>query len=124
MHAGHLYILYEAKKQGDVLIVALNSDDSIKKYKGNQRPIINLLHRMTMMAAIEAVDFVTYFDETEPSEILKKIRPDVHVNGTEYGLDCVESKVVKELGASLYLVERIPSLSTSEIIKKIKSLCD
>lgn len=124
MHAGHLYILYEAKKQGDVLVVALNSDDSIKKYKSIQRPIISLSDRMKMMAAIEVVDFVTYFHETEPSEILRKIRPDVHVNGAEYGLDCIESKTIKELGAALHLVERLPALSTSEIIKKIKSLCD
>lgn len=124
LHAGHLFIIYSAKNQGDILIVALNSDESIKQYKGSSRPIIPLKYRMEMMAAIEAVDFVTFFHETTPIEILKKIHPDIHVNGVEYGKECVEAKIVRELGAELYLVDRIPSLSTSSIITKIKELCD
>lgn len=124
MHAGHLYMLYEAKKKGDILIVALNSDKSIKQYKNSNRPIIPLEFRLLMMAAIEVVDYVTFFDETVPMEILKKIHPDIHVNGAEYGKECVESDLLKDLGSDLYLVDRIPSLSTSEIINKIKALCD
>ncbi len=124
MHAGHLFMLFEAKKQGDILIVALNTDDSIKKYKSVQRPIIPLEYRMEMMAAISAVDYVTYFDETDPIRILEKIQPDVHVNGAEYGADCIEASTVKALGAKLHLVERIPSLSTTAIINKIRKLCD
>src|SRR5262245_48932208 len=63
MHAGHLYIISEAKHQGDVLLVALNSDSSIQRYKGSMRPIIPLKERLEMMAALEFVDFVTWFDE-------------------------------------------------------------
>lgn len=124
LHAGHLEIIFEAKKQGDVLVVALNTDESIQTYKSKERPIVSLNYRLQMMAAIQAVDFVTYFSETTPIEILKKIHPDVHVNGAEYGKDCIESRTVLDLGARLHLVDRIPSLSTSAIVKKIKSLCD
>ncbi|NBO24439.1 MAG: D-glycero-beta-D-manno-heptose 1-phosphate adenylyltransferase [Chlamydiae bacterium] len=124
LHAGHLYMIEEAKKQGDILILALNSDDSIKRYKSPLRPIISLNDRMQMIAALEKVDYVTFFDEIDPREVLKKIEPDVHVNGLEYGQDCIEAQTVKELGGTLYLVPRIEGLSTSSIIKKIKSLCD
>ncbi|MBI5272997.1 MAG: adenylyltransferase/cytidyltransferase family protein [Chlamydiia bacterium] len=122
LHAGHLYILHEARKQGDVLIVALNSDDSIRKYKSPDRPIIALPYRLEMMAALECVDFVTWFEEADPCTILQKIRPDVHVNGAEYGDNCVEAECVKACGGRLHLVQRIPSLSTSNIVSKIKSL--
>ena len=124
LHAGHLQIIFEAKEQADVLVIALNSDPSIQKYKSPLRPIIPLAYRMEMVAALEPVTYVTWFDETDPREILKKIKPDVHVNGAEYGAECVEAEVVREIGARLYLVDRVPSLSTSQIIEKIKKVCD
>jgi D-glycero-beta-D-manno-heptose 1-phosphate adenylyltransferase len=124
LHAGHLYILFEAKKQADILIVAVNSDASIKKYKSENRPIIDLENRMKMLASLEWVDFVTSFDETDPIKILKIIKPHIHVNGAEYGENCIEKQAVIEGGGKLYLVDRIPGLATSEIIKKIKGLCD
>lgn len=119
LHAGHLYIISEAKLQADKLIVALNSDASIREYKGADRPIVSLNYRLSMMAALEFVDFVTWFEETTPCALIEKIRPDVHVNGIEYGSECIEAKTVKSVGARLHLVDRIPSLATSEIIKKI-----
>lgn len=124
LHAGHLEMVKQAKQQGDILVVALNTDESIRRYKSAQRPIVPLLYRMELMAALEGVDLVTYFSELNPIEILKLIRPDVHVNGAEYGADCVEAPILKELNARLHLVERIPGLATSAIITKIKSLCD
>lgn len=120
LHAGHLFIVNEASKQADILIVALNSDTSIQQYKGLNRPIIPLSHRLQMMAALEFVHFVTWFDETDPRSLLAKIKPDVHVNGAEYGVDCIEAKTVQKGGGRLHLVERIPSLATSIIIEKIK----
>lgn len=122
LHAGHLHILFEASKQADVLIVALNSDASIQQYKSPDRPIISLKYRLELLSAISFVDFVTWFDETDPRELLKKIGPDVHVNGAEYGQFCIEADVVKEHGGKLYLVDRIPGLATSEIIDKIQNL--
>lgn len=122
MHAGHLHILSEAVSLGDILIVALNSDNSIKQYKSPHRPIISLNHRLEMMAAIVFIDFVTWFDEPDPRNILKVIRPNVHVNGAEYGENCIESQIVKEGGGSIYLVNRIGDFSTSTIISRIGSL--
>ena len=122
LHAGHLYILYEAAKQGDSLIVALNTDRSIQSYKSLHRPIVPLLFRLEMMAAIECVDYVTWFDELDPCVLLSQIKPDVHVNGVEYKENCIEEDVVKKNGGHLHFVDRIASFSTSDLIKKIKGL--
>ena len=121
LHAGHLHIFRQARSQGDMLVVALNSDLSIKLYKGADRPVIPLKYRLEMVAALEMVDFVTWFDEANPVMLLEKICPDVHVNGAEYGDNCVEAKTVLKNGGRLHLVERIDGLSTSQIIDKIKA---
>lgn len=122
MHAGHLQIIYEASLVADVLIVALNTDQSIQAYKSTSRPIIPLAYRMQMMCALELVDFVTWFDETDPREILARIKPDVHVNGAEYGENCIEAETVRMHGGRMHLVALVPGLSTSQIINKIASL--
>lgn len=119
LHSGHLHMLYEASLQADVLIVALNSDTSIKKYKSAKRPIVTLEHRLQMMSALAFVTYVTYFEETDPIELLKKIRPDVHVNGSEYGENCIEAETVKKGGGRLHIVTLVPGLSTTQIIQKI-----
>ncbi len=119
LHAGHLHILKEAKEQGDVLIVGLNSDASIKKYKSPSRPFIPLQYRMEMMAAIRYVDYVTWFEETTPFHFIETVHPQVHVNGSEYGAHCIEAPLVKEIGARLHIVELVPGLSTSQIVEKI-----
>ncbi len=119
LHAGHLHMLYEASLQGDLLLVALNTDNSIKQYKSSKRPIIALEERMQMMTALSFVDYVTSFEETDPCALLSVIQPDVHVNGSEYGLECIEAKTVREGGGRLHIVELIPGLSTSQIVKKI-----
>ena len=123
LHAGHLSIIYAASKQADVLIVALNSDSSIKKYKSPLRPIISLEYRLQMMAALAFVDYVTSFEEVTPIDILTKIKPNVHVNGSEYGENCIEADTVKMYGGRIYIAELIPGLSTSNILKKISEIC-
>lgn len=123
MHAGHLEMIHQASLQGDVLIVALNTDRSIQAYKSPLRPIIPLEYRLQMMAALERVDYVTWFDETDPRELLKKIQPHVHVNGAEYGENCIEAETVLSCGGRIHIVQLVPGLSTSAIIKKIQSLC-
>ena len=123
MHAGHLQILYQASLQGDLLIVALNTDRSIQAYKSPERPIIPLEYRLQMMAALEMVDYVTWFDETDPREVLKKIQPHVHVNGAEYGENCIEAETVRSHGGRIHIVGLVPGLSTSQIMQKIKGLC-
>jgi D-glycero-beta-D-manno-heptose 1-phosphate adenylyltransferase len=122
MHAGHLQIVYAASQAADVLIVALNTDQSIKKYKNSLRPIIPLEYRQQMMAALAFVDYVTWFEETDPCEILNIIKPDVHVNGSEYGENCIEADTVKRNGGRLHIVPLVPGLSTSLILNKINEL--
>lgn len=122
LHAGHLFIIYEASRIADRLLVALNSDSSIQRYKSLQRPIISLSYRLEMVAALEFVDYVTWFEEADPCALLMKVKPDVHVNGAEYGENCIEAKIVKENGGKLHLVERIASLSTTAILEKIHEI--
>lgn len=124
LHAGHLQIIYEASRQGDILIVALNTDSSIQKYKSPKRPIVPFVSRARVMAALGVVDFVTSFDETDPRALLEKIRPHVHVNGAEYGAECIEAETVKRHGGTVYIVPLVPGLSTSNLIEKIKQTCD
>jgi rfaE bifunctional protein nucleotidyltransferase chain/domain len=123
MHAGHLEMIYQAALQGDVLVLALNSDASIKAYKSPLRPIIPLEYRLKMMSALWMVDFITWFEETDPRDLLGKIKPDVHVNGAEYGENCIEAEVVKQGGGRLHIVSLVPGLSTTQIIEKIKTVC-
>ena len=123
LHAGHLEMIYQASLQGDVLIMGLNTDRSIQAYKSPLRPIIPLQYRLQMIAALHMVDYVSWFDETHPIEWLKVIQPHVHVNGAEYGAQCIEADTVLEYGGRVHIVELVPGLSTSEIIKKIVSLC-
>jgi rfaE bifunctional protein nucleotidyltransferase chain/domain len=123
MHAGHLEMIYQASRQADVLILALNTDRSVQQYKNPLRPIIPLEFRLRMMAALEMVDFVTWFNESDPRQILSCIKPDVHVNGAEYGEDCIEAEVVRSHGGIVHIVSLVPGLSTSQIIKKIVETC-
>jgi D-glycero-beta-D-manno-heptose 1-phosphate adenylyltransferase len=120
LHAGHMYMIYEAAKVADLLIVALNSDTSIQAYKSPKRPIIPLDLRLEMLAAIRFVDYLTWFEETDPRALLEKIKPDIHVNGIEYREGCIEEETVKKNGGRLHFVDRIAGLATSEIIKKIE----
>ena len=123
LHAGHLEIIYQASLQADVLIVALNTDCSIQQYKSPKRPIIALEYRLQMIAALERVDYVTWFDELDPRSILSEICPDVHVNGAEYGERCIEKQVVESGGGRVHIVSLVPGLSTSQIIQKIVNTC-
>ncbi len=122
LHAGHLHILREAKKRCDVLIVLLNSDESIQRYKSLDRPIIPLKYRLELMASIGCVDYVSSFGEDDPRKILTLIKPDVHINGAEYGSSCIEAETVGKYGGHIHLVNRIEGLSTTQIIDKIKKL--
>jgi rfaE bifunctional protein nucleotidyltransferase chain/domain len=122
LHAGHLEMIYEAKCQADVLIIALNTDLSIQQYKSPLRPIISLEYRLRMVSALEMVDYVTWFDETDPRALLLRIKPDVHVNGAEYGENCLEAEVVRSQGGRVHIVSLVPGLSTTAVIQKIVSI--
>ncbi len=120
LHAGHLHILYEAAQTADVLLVAVNSDASVRGYKGASRPFIPLAERMQLLSAIAYIDYVTWFEELDPCAFLRSVRPHVHVNGMEYGTNCIEAPVLQEIGAKLHLVDRIPGLATTALVEKIR----
>jgi len=123
LHAGHLKIIRQAKNQGDRLIIGLNSDNSVKSNKGEERPIINEKARAEMLDAIRFIDYIVILDAKDISiPLIKLIKPHVHVNGSEYGENCIEADTLKSVGGRLYVVEKEQGLSTSDIIKKIKSL--
>lgn len=119
LHAGHLQIIFEASQLGNILIVALNSDRSIQQYKSPKRPIIPLEYRLQMIAALGFVSYVTWFEETDPRQLLTLIQPHVHVNGADYGENCIEAETVRAYGGILHLLSLVPGLSTSTIINKI-----
>lgn len=126
LHPGHLYMLYEASKQADYLIVGLNTDLSIQNYKSKKRPLIPLKYRIEHLCALECVSYVTWFDETDSLEFIKKVKPDVHANGEEYGTSCIEAPLLKKIHTRLHLIPRAPGtyFATSSLIEKIHTLCD
>lgn len=114
LHAGHIRTLEEAKKKGDKLVVAINSDASVKRLKGESRPRNNLFDRMEVLKSLSCVDFVAFFDEDTPLNAIKECRPDVLVKGSDY-----RDKVVvgEEVVPEVHLVELVPGISTTEILK-------
>ncbi len=122
LHTGHVRCLREARGQGDVLIVPLNSDASIQSYKGKTRPIVSESDRAEMLAALECVDYVVLFDDIVPMGIISEIRPDVHCNGADWGPCCIEKEEVEKGGGRIHILEWAPGRSTSELLKRIRSL--
>ncbi|MFC1769012.1 adenylyltransferase/cytidyltransferase family protein [Nanoarchaeota archaeon] len=120
LHVGHIKYLREAKAQGDVLIVFLNSDSSIKSYKSEDRPLNNENDRAEVLSALSIVDYVVVFNEDNPVELLKEIHVDVYCNGEEYGENCVEAETVKSNGGKIHLIKRFGDYSTTAIIEKSK----
>ena len=122
-HYGHLKTLRFAKKQGDVLIIALNSDASVKKYKSEKRPIIPEQERTEILAAIEYVDYLVLFDEKTPVSLLERIKPDVHVKGSEYKDNIPERETVEKHGGMVVFIDRHKDdVSTTKIAEKILSI--
>jgi len=117
LHKGHEKIIKEAKAQGDVLIIGLNSDSSVKQNKGPDRPINKEQERAKMLANFKEVDYITIFNETTPIKLLEMIKPNIHVNGEEYGENCIEAETVKKHGGRIHIVKLIKGLSTTNIIK-------
>lgn len=122
LHPGHLEMIYQASLQGDILFLLLNTDASIQSYKHPERPINPLQVRLQNIAALEMVDYVSWFEEVNPIAILEKIKPHVHVNGSEYGSNCIEAETVKKHGGIIHIVPLIPGYSSSDLIKKIRQL--
>lgn len=121
IHKGHIELLKKAKAEGDFLVVGLNSDDSIKRLKGETRPIQTEEVRSTVLASIKYVDAVIVFNEDTPLELIKTIEPDVLVKGSDYSVhEIVGAKEVIESGGKVVTVELLEGCSTSSIVEKIK----
>lgn len=121
LHRGHITYLAQAKTFGDILIIGLNADESVRRLKGPDRPIHSLTERLFLAASLSFVDFVTYFSEQNPIEIIKKIKPHVHVKGGDYQADSLpETPIVKELGGEVKIISFVDGYSSSRIIEKIR----
>lgn len=121
IHAGHVGYLDEARKQGDRLIVALNSDASVHRLKGQGRPINSVDRRMAVLAGLESVDWVVSFDDDTPERLLRRIQPDVLVKGGDYGIDqIVGSGIVKASGGSVKVLRFFENCSTTSIVNRIR----
>lgn len=124
LHVGHLRYLQAARAQGDVLIVAINDDESVAALKGPGRPIVAAAERAELLAALAPVDFVTVFSGDSPAPLLDRLRPDVHCKGTDYGTPerVPEFATVQAYGGRTALVGDAKDHATSDIISRVKAL--
>ena len=121
LHAGHLSLLHDAAQLGDVLVLAINSDDSVRRLKGPDRPIVTATERAALLAALSCVDAVTVFDEDTPLETLRAVRPHVLVKGKDYGIDKVVGRELVEAdGGRVALVPLLSEKSTSALVERIR----
>ena len=120
IHRGHVEYLEQARNIGDVLIVGLNSDESVRRLKGNNRPINSEEDRSVVLSSLRSVDYVTIFDEDTPYELIKLLQPGILVKGGDYQLnEIVGADIVLTKGGKVVAVPLIEGKSTSELIKRI-----
>ncbi len=120
LHIGHIRYLKQAKKLGDVLIIALNSDSSTKKIKGPKRPLNNEKDRAEALAALECVDYIAIFNEENPIKTLEKIKANIHVKGGDYKMDqIIEKSIVEKNKGKVVLIPEVKGYSTTDLINRI-----
>ena len=122
VHRGHIHLLRQAKTLGDILIVALNSDVSVKTIKGPERPIMPEADRIELIAALEMVDYVVVYDEPDPYRVIAAIQPNVLVKGGDWSADkIVGADVVEQNGGRVEVIPYLPGFSTTQIIERIRN---
>jgi len=122
LHPGHVHVLRQAKSLGDLLLVAVNTDRSVKSIKGSSRPVIHDTDRAQLIAALEMVDYVTLFDDPEPTQLITALKPDVLVKGGDWRSDeIVGSQIVEQYGGKVAVIPYLKGFSTSGIIERIRS---
>ena len=120
LHAGHVNYLAAAAAQGDLLILGLNSDQSVRRIKGEKRPVVSQGHRAQVVAALACVDYVVIFDEPDPEALIKKVKPHVLAKGADWAEDeIIGGDFVKQNGGRVARIILEPDISTSLIIEKI-----
>jgi rfaE bifunctional protein nucleotidyltransferase chain/domain len=126
LHVGHIRSLQAARAFGDVLVVGVNSDESVRSLKGPRRPIVPALERVEVLAALECVDHVLVFEELTPEVVLARLQPDVHCKGADYappfGKPVPEAKVVAAYGGRIEYLPLSPAISTSNLVSRISEL--
>ena len=121
LHIGHIRSLQKAKTFGDILVVGINSDSSVKKLKGEDRPLNNENNRAEILAALTCVDIVSIFSEPTAEKFLETLKPNIYVKGGEYDLDNLpEAKIVQKYGGKTLTIPMIPEFSTTKLMDKIK----
>jgi len=122
IHAGHVDYLTKAKALGDILIVGMNTDDSVRRIKGDKRPILNQDERAFLISSLKPVDYVTFFNEDTPKEIIDEIIPDILVKGADWSKDKIVGRdVVEKNGGAVKTIKFVNDQSTSKIIESIKN---
>ena len=122
LHVGHVRYLQQARSLGDALVVAINSDRSVRELKGDNRPLMNEGERAEILAALQAVDYVTIFDDISPRSLIAELLPDVLVKGGDYSLDQIHGREeVEAAGGTVVSLPFVEGVSTSAIIERIKS---
>ncbi|MBZ4684204.1 MAG: rfaE bifunctional protein [Fusobacteriales bacterium] len=122
LHVGHLRYLQEAKELGDILIVGVNSDESVSRLKGPTRPINKQNDRAEMLAGLKPVDYTVIFTEDTPVEIIDELKPSIHVKGGDYKKeDLPETPIVEKNGGKVIILSLIQGKSTTNIVKKIQN---
>jgi D-beta-D-heptose 7-phosphate kinase/D-beta-D-heptose 1-phosphate adenosyltransferase len=119
VHPGHIQVLTEAAQYGDILVIGLNSDESVKRLKGDARPVVSQDARAEVMSALAVVDYVVLFNEDTPYRVIQELKPDVLVKGGEYGKGEI---VGEDIAKETIRINMKPGFSTSDIIKKIKNI--
>ena len=122
LHVGHVRYLQASRSLGDVLVVGINSDASVKRLKGMSRPFVTALDRAEVLAALSCVDFVTIFDQDTPVELLELIQPDTHTKGGDYNIESMpETEVVRGGGGRIALVNFVEGKSSSRVADLIQA---
>lgn len=123
LHVGHVRYLQAAKDMGDILVLALNSDASVKSIKGDKRPLIHEMERAVVVAALASVDYVTIFSETTPLSLIEHLRPDVLVKGGDWSEEQVVGReAVAQWGGKVVIIPSINGASTTNIVGKISKV--
>jgi rfaE bifunctional protein nucleotidyltransferase chain/domain len=121
LHSGHIHLFRQAKECGDILIVAVNDDLSVRNLKGPSRPVFPLEERLEVLEAVEAIDYLISFSEPTPRELIQAVLPDVLVKGGDWKLDeVVGREEVEGAGGEVVIIPYLPGRSSSEILNKIK----